>query len=151
MTGYLPSAILNGFIYLVPYGMLSMASLEGYVSKSKKEIKTCSMVFYFLVGNVFFLSLLSGSLLDQIGESFTHPKDFPSHLASAVSSQVSFEAFKYCDFSLFRLMFLLPYNSFSSKFLPFTYWIGQTCNLFMLNQLHHHNAIFTLFIFSNYW
>ncbi|XP_073114024.1 CSC1-like protein At3g54510 isoform X3 [Elaeis guineensis] len=90
LTGYLPGVILNGFIYIIPYAMLSMASLEGCVSKSKKEIKACSMVFYFLVGNVFFLSLLSGSLLEQIGESFTHPKDFPSHLASAVSAQSDF-------------------------------------------------------------
>lgn len=90
LTGYIPSAILNGFIYLVPYAMLWIASLEGYPSNSKKEIKVCSMVFYFLVGNVFFLSLLSGSLLDQIGESFAHPKDFPTTLAGAVSAQSDF-------------------------------------------------------------
>ncbi|XP_010273235.1 PREDICTED: CSC1-like protein At3g54510 [Nelumbo nucifera] len=90
VTGYLPSAILNIFIYIVPFAMLLMAKLEGCISRSKREIKACSMVFYFLVGNVFFLSLLSGSLLDQIGQSFTHPKDFPSHLASAVSDQADF-------------------------------------------------------------
>ncbi|OAY81991.1 CSC1-like protein [Ananas comosus] len=88
LAGYLPSAILNGFIYLIPFAMLAMASLEGCVSRSRKEMKACSMVFYFLIGNVFFLSLLSGSLLDQLGESFAHPKDFPSHLASAVSAQL---------------------------------------------------------------
>ncbi|CAL9076049.1 unnamed protein product [Musa textilis] len=70
--------------------MVYMASLEGYISHSGKQMRACSMVFYFLVGNVFFLSLLSGSLLQQIGESFTHPKDFPSHLASAVSAQSDF-------------------------------------------------------------
>jgi hypothetical protein len=69
--------------------MLGMAKLAGCISKSKEEIKACNMVFYFLVGNVFFLSVLSGSLLDEIGESFTHPKSFPSRLASSVSSQVS--------------------------------------------------------------
>ncbi|XP_077219360.1 early-responsive to dehydration stress protein (ERD4) isoform X6 [Tasmannia lanceolata] len=90
LTGYLPSVILNSFIYVIPYAMRSMATLEGCVSRSKKEMKACSMVFYFLVGNVFFLSLLSGSLLDQIGESFTHPRSFPSHLASAVSAQADF-------------------------------------------------------------
>lgn len=93
LTGYLPSVILNGFIYLIPYAMLGMTSLEGSVSKSKKEIKTCNMVFYFLVGNVFFLSVLSGSLLDQIGESFTNPKHFPSRLARAVSAQVNLGSF----------------------------------------------------------
>ncbi|XP_030493276.2 CSC1-like protein At3g54510 isoform X1 [Cannabis sativa] len=90
VTGYLPSAILKGFIYIVPFAMLGMAKLPGSISKSKEEIKTCNMVFYFLVGNVFFLSLLSGSLLDQIGESFTNPKNFPTRLASAVSAQADF-------------------------------------------------------------
>lgn len=101
MTGYLPSAILKGFIYIVPFAMLGMAKLAGSVSKSKEEIKTCNMVFYFLVGNVFFLSLLSGSLLDQIGKSFTHPKDFPTRLASAVSAQVSWATCSYLWHFLF--------------------------------------------------
>ncbi|THG00145.1 hypothetical protein TEA_015209 [Camellia sinensis var. sinensis] len=59
ITGYLPSAILSGFIYVIPFAMLGMAKLEG-------------------------------SLLDQIGRSVTHPRDFPSRLASAVSAQADF-------------------------------------------------------------
>ncbi|KAL6130036.1 hypothetical protein ACLB2K_068417 [Fragaria x ananassa] len=90
ITGYLPSAVLKGFIYIVPFAMLGMAKLAGCISKSKEEIKASNMVFYFLVGNVFFWNLLSGSLLDEIGESFTHPKDIPSHLATAVSAQADF-------------------------------------------------------------
>ncbi|KAL6129638.1 hypothetical protein ACLB2K_072987 [Fragaria x ananassa] len=90
ITGYLPSAVLKGFIYIVPFPMLGMAKLAGCISRSKEEIKASNMVFYFLVGNVFFWSLLSGSLLDEIGESFTHPKDIPSHLATAVSAQADF-------------------------------------------------------------
>lgn len=88
LTGYLPSAILNGFVYIVPFAIIEMARLAGYISKSRKDIKACNMVFYFLVGNVFFLSLLSGSLLDQIGEYFSNPKDFPSRLATAATAQV---------------------------------------------------------------
>ncbi|CAH2064139.1 unnamed protein product [Thlaspi arvense] len=90
VTGYLPSAILKGFLYIIPYAMLGMAYLGGSISKSKEEIKACNMVFYFLMGNVFFLSLISGSLLDEIGEYFTHPRDIPSHLAAAVSAQGEF-------------------------------------------------------------
>ncbi|KAK4738089.1 hypothetical protein R3W88_001786 [Solanum pinnatisectum] len=90
VTGYLPSAILNGFIYIVPFAMIGLARLAGYISRSKKDLNACNMVFYFLVGNVFFLSLLSGSLLDQLGESFSHPKDIPNRLASAVSAQADF-------------------------------------------------------------
>ncbi|XP_074284691.1 CSC1-like protein At3g54510 isoform X2 [Silene latifolia] len=90
LTGYLPSLILNGFIYIVPYSLLGIAQLAGYSSRSETEIKVCNMVFYFLVGNVFFLSLLSGSLLDELGQSFSHPGDIPSHLAHAVSAQADF-------------------------------------------------------------
>lgn len=90
VTGYLPSAILKGFMYIVPFALLAMAKIGGSISKSKEEIKACNMVFYFLVGNVFFLSLISGSLLDEIGEYFTHLGDFPSHLASVVSAQADF-------------------------------------------------------------
>ncbi|KAM1157898.1 hypothetical protein ACFX1X_028765 [Malus domestica] len=90
ITGYLPSAVLNLFIYIVPFTMLGMAKLSGCISKSREEIKACNMVLYFLVGNVFFWSLLSGSLIDEIGESFTHPKDIPNHFARAVSAQADF-------------------------------------------------------------
>ncbi|XWS08333.1 hypothetical protein CRYUN_Cryun41cG0070500 [Craigia yunnanensis] len=90
VTGYLPSAILKGFLYIVPFIMLAMAKASGSISKSKEEIKACNMIFYFLVGNVFFLSFISGSLLDEIGESFSHPKNLPSHLASLISSQADF-------------------------------------------------------------
>ncbi|KAK4841685.1 hypothetical protein QYF36_008837 [Acer negundo] len=90
LVGYLPSVILNGFIYVVPFAMLGIAKFGGSVSRSQVEIKTCNMVFYFLVGNVFFISLISGSLLEEIGESFTHPQNFPSRLASAVSAQADF-------------------------------------------------------------
>ncbi|MBA0659869.1 hypothetical protein Goklo_011962, partial [Gossypium klotzschianum] len=90
VTGYLPSAVLKGFIYIVPFAMLGMAKLGGSISKSKEEIKACNMVFYFLLGNVFFLSLISGSLLDEIGEYVSHPKNLPSHLAALVSSQADF-------------------------------------------------------------
>ncbi|KAG4201459.1 hypothetical protein ERO13_A05G280450v2, partial [Gossypium hirsutum] len=90
VTGYLPSAVLKGFIYIVPFAMLGIAKLGGSISKSKEEIKACNMVFYFLLGNVFFLSLISGSLLDEIGEYVSHPKNLPSHLAALVSSQADF-------------------------------------------------------------
>ncbi|XP_022138880.1 CSC1-like protein At3g54510 isoform X1 [Momordica charantia] len=90
VTGYLPSAILNGFIYVVPFAMLAMVKLAGCVSRSKEEIKACNMVFYFLVGNVFFLSLISGSLLDEIEEYLAHPRNIPNHLASAASAQADF-------------------------------------------------------------
>ncbi|GAU51842.1 hypothetical protein TSUD_416250 [Trifolium subterraneum] len=90
VTGYLPSVVLKGFIYIVPFAMFAMAKVSGYVSRSKEEIKACNMVFYFLVGNVFFVSVLSGSLFDTIGKFISHPKVIPSQLATAVSAQADF-------------------------------------------------------------
>ncbi|OIW16892.1 hypothetical protein TanjilG_01757 [Lupinus angustifolius] len=90
VTGYLPSVVLKGFIYVVPFAMFAMAKVAGCIARSKEEIKACNMVFYFLVGNVFFLSVLSGSLFDVIGLFVSHPRNIPSHLASAVSAQADF-------------------------------------------------------------
>ncbi|KAI3764256.1 hypothetical protein L2E82_14262 [Cichorium intybus] len=90
ITGYLPSVILSGFVYVVPFVMKGMARLAGYVSRSQQEQKASNMVFYFLMGNVFFLTVLSGSLLDQIGKTFINPRDVPSRLARAVSAQADF-------------------------------------------------------------
>ncbi|KAL4586262.1 hypothetical protein LXL04_010897 [Taraxacum kok-saghyz] len=90
ITGYLPSVILSGFVYIVPFVMKGMARIAGYVSRSQQEQKASNMVFYFLMGNVFFLTVLSGSLLDQIGKTFINPKDVPSRLARAVSAQADF-------------------------------------------------------------
>ncbi|PWA84468.1 calcium-dependent channel, 7TM region, putative phosphate [Artemisia annua] len=90
ITGYLPSVILSGFVYVVPFVMKRMARVAGYVSRSQQEQKASNMVYYFLMGNVFFLSVLSGSLFDQIGKTFINPGDVPSRLAMAVSAQADF-------------------------------------------------------------
>jgi hypothetical protein len=49
VTGYLPSVVLKGFIYIVPFAMFAMTKVSGYVSRSKEEIKACNMVFYFAI------------------------------------------------------------------------------------------------------
>ncbi|XP_027923075.1 CSC1-like protein At3g54510 isoform X2 [Vigna unguiculata] len=90
VTGFLPSVVLKAFIYIVPFTMFAMAKIAGCIARSKEEIKACNMVFYFLVGNVFFWSVLSGSLLDLIGQFITQPKAIPTHLAGAVSAQADF-------------------------------------------------------------
>ncbi|URD84841.1 hypothetical protein MUK42_18597 [Musa troglodytarum] len=99
-TGIFIAALLLTVFFALPVtavqGIAQFENLKKWFPPARavqiigKQMRACSMVFYFLVGNVFFLSLLSGSLLQQIGESFTHPKDFPSHLASAVSAQSDF-------------------------------------------------------------
>ncbi|MFS8020767.1 putative calcium-dependent channel, 7TM region phosphate [Helianthus anomalus] len=110
ITGYLPSVILSGFLYVVPFVMKGMAGVAGCVSISEQEQKASNMVFYFLMANVFFMSVLSGSLLDQIGKSFNNPRDVPSRLAGAVSARVSNPSFFHL--SIFQTFFFTLVNSF---------------------------------------
>ncbi|KAF2322425.1 hypothetical protein GH714_016940 [Hevea brasiliensis] len=58
LTGFLPSAVLRGFLYIVPLQCLAL--------------------------------LKEGPYLMNIGEYVSHPKNYPSHLASAVSAQADF-------------------------------------------------------------
>ncbi|KAH9774241.1 CSC1-like protein [Citrus sinensis] len=55
LTGYLPSVILNGFIYIVPFAMLGIAKLGGSISNSKADF----FMTYTLVG-------LSGFCLEAL-------------------------------------------------------------------------------------
>ncbi|KAJ1406995.1 Calcium-dependent channel, 7TM region, putative phosphate [Sesbania bispinosa] len=64
VTGYLPSVVLKGFIYVVPFAMFAMAKVAGCIARR--------------------------SLLDVIGQFVSQPKNIPSHLAKAVSAQADF-------------------------------------------------------------
>lgn len=109
--------------------MNGMAGVAGYVSRSQQEQKASSMVFYFLMANVFFMSVLSGSLLDQIGKSFSNPGDVPSRLAGAVSARVS--SWIFLSFSCFFLFYFV-YNDNNNNIhvggllydICFNEWVG---------------------------
>ncbi|KAG9129369.1 hypothetical protein Leryth_016648 [Lithospermum erythrorhizon] len=44
ITGYVPSVILNGFILIIPYAIIGMEKMAGYISRSRKDIKACNMI-----------------------------------------------------------------------------------------------------------
>eukprot|EP00249_Psilotum_nudum_P015266 c25231_g1_i1 orf=479-2380(-) len=87
ISGYLPSLVLTILYYFIPSVMLILTKMEGYVSESMQEIKTCGKVYNFLLGNAFFI-VTSGSLISLINQSITRPKEIPSQLATAVSGQI---------------------------------------------------------------
>eukprot|EP00249_Psilotum_nudum_P015267 c25231_g1_i2 orf=479-2656(-) len=89
ISGYLPSLVLTILYYFIPSVMLILTKMEGYVSESMQEIKTCGKVYNFLLGNAFFI-VTSGSLISLINQSITRPKEIPSQLATAVSGQANF-------------------------------------------------------------
>lgn len=89
ITGYLPSLILQLFLYLIPRIMKVLSSIQGYVSMSEIVRSACSKMLWFTIWNVFFANVLSGSALYQVNV-FLEPKEVPRILALGVPAQASF-------------------------------------------------------------
>ncbi|KAJ6847081.1 CSC1-like protein RXW8 isoform X1 [Iris pallida] len=89
VTGYLPSVILLLFLYTVPPLMMLFSTLEGSISHSGRKKSACYKVLYFNIWNVFFVNVLSGSIIKQLNVIST-PKGIPTELAKAVPSQATF-------------------------------------------------------------
>lgn len=88
ITGYLPSVVLMLFLYLVPPTMMLFSAIEGPISRSGRKTSACCKVLYFTIWNVFFVNVLSGSVISQIN-TISSPKTIPMQLAKAVPRQVS--------------------------------------------------------------
>ena len=88
VTGYLPSVILQIFLYTVPPIMMLFSTLEGPTSHSERKRSACCKVLYFLIWNVFFVNLVSGTVIKQLS-FFSNPKDIPVHLARVIPGQVN--------------------------------------------------------------
>lgn len=90
ITGYLPSLILQMFQYFVPPIMLLFSAMRGHISNSSKMKSACIMVLSFTIWNVFFATVLSGSVISQINTFLSDPKDIPRQLAVVVPGQATF-------------------------------------------------------------
>ena len=88
ITGYVPSVILQIFLYTVPPTMMLFSTLEGPISHSERKKSACCKVLYFTIWNVFFVNVLSGSAISQLN-ALSSPKDIPMQLAKAVPVQVN--------------------------------------------------------------
>uniref|UniRef100_A0A453JGW9 CSC1-like protein RXW8 n=1 Tax=Aegilops tauschii subsp. strangulata TaxID=200361 RepID=A0A453JGW9_AEGTS len=89
ITGYLPSVILQIFLYTVAPIMMLFSTLEGPISHSERKRSACCKVLYFLIWNVFFVNVVSGTVLKQL-DFFSSPKDIPVQLAKVIPGQASF-------------------------------------------------------------
>lgn len=89
ITGYLPSVILQIFLYTVPPTMMLFSTLEGPISHSERKKSACCKVLYFTIWNVFFVNVLSGSAISQV-VALSSPRDIPMQLAKAVPVQATF-------------------------------------------------------------
>ncbi|KAH9755910.1 CSC1-like protein RXW8 [Citrus sinensis] len=89
VTGYLPSVILILFLYAAPPTMMVFSTIEGSVAHSGRKKSACIKVLYFTIWNVFFVNVLSGSVIGQLTK-LSSVKDVPKHLAEAIPNQVGF-------------------------------------------------------------
>ncbi|CAL9214377.1 unnamed protein product [Arabidopsis halleri] len=89
ITGYLPSVILVLFFYAVPPLMMYFSTLEGCVSRSLRKKSACIKILYFTIWNVFFVNILSGSVIRQLSV-LSSVRDIPAQLAKVVPAQVGF-------------------------------------------------------------
>ncbi|KAJ9166384.1 hypothetical protein P3X46_021150 [Hevea brasiliensis] len=89
VTGYLPSVILMLFLYTVPPMMMLFSSVEGHVSRSGRKRSAGLKILYFTIWNVFFVNVLSGSIISQLNV-FSSVRDIPMELAKAIPIQASF-------------------------------------------------------------
>ncbi|CAN6450679.1 unnamed protein product [Victoria cruziana] len=89
VSGYLPSVILQLFLYIVPPAMMLFSAIEGSISHSGRKRSACCKVLYFTIWNVFFVNVLSGSVISQLN-AISSPKNIPTLLAKAIPSQATF-------------------------------------------------------------
>ncbi|KAK1395964.1 Calcium-dependent channel [Heracleum sosnowskyi] len=89
ITGYLPSVMLTLFMYTVPPLMSTLAAVEGPIARSGRKISACRKVIFFIVWNVFFSNILSGSVLERF-DNLSSLWDIPLHLANGVPSLAVF-------------------------------------------------------------
>lgn len=63
------------------------STLEGPISHSERKKSAAFKVLYFTIWNVFFVNVLSGSVISQLNV-ISSPKGIPTQLAKAVPRQV---------------------------------------------------------------
>jgi hypothetical protein len=88
VTGYLPSVILQLFLYTVAPIMMLFSTLEGPTSHSERKRSACCKVLYFYIWNIFFINVVSGTIIKQL-KFFSSPKDIPVQLARVIPGQVN--------------------------------------------------------------
>ncbi|KAH7849231.1 hypothetical protein Vadar_014901 [Vaccinium darrowii] len=89
ITGYLPSVVLMLFLYAVPPTMVLFSTIEGPISRIGRKKNACSKFLYFLIWNVFFVSVSSADIMQRLSMD-SSPKDIAAELATTVPRQATF-------------------------------------------------------------
>lgn len=133
VTGYLPSVVLLLSLYTVPPLMMFFSSIEGSISRSGRKKSACCKILFFTIWNVFFVNVLSGSVLNQLNV-FTRPRDMPSMLAELVPKQVMIFLYRR-NAIIFIFISQLEINHHSTFHSPFSYVAFKWIILHFYRQL----------------
>ena len=71
MTGFLSGIALKLFLLFLPDILMVLAKFEGYTSRSSLERRAASRYYLFALVNVFLVSVIAGSALEQL-KTFMH-------------------------------------------------------------------------------
>ncbi|XP_024516363.1 CSC1-like protein At1g62320 isoform X1 [Selaginella moellendorffii] len=91
LQGFLPGLALKIFLLILPSVLMILSKVEGHLSLSKLDRMAAAKHFYFMVFNVFFASVFTGSALQQL-KLFLHksPSDIPQLLGDAIPLKATF-------------------------------------------------------------
>lgn len=144
VTGYLPSVILMLFLYIAPPVMILLSTLEGAISRSGRKKSACLKLLYFMIWNVFFANILTGTiiknLVGEVARRLSDPKTIPNQLATAIPTTVIYPSlFILLTFQLYHQVVNLGWFSMAVAIAPTTFY----------KSLNHHKI--SWFFSCIYW
>ncbi|KAI4298736.1 hypothetical protein L6164_032259 [Bauhinia variegata] len=91
IQGFMPGIVLKLFLIFLPTILMIMSKFEGFGSLSSLERRAASKYYIFLVINVFFGSILTGTAFEQL-KSFMHQSanEYPKTLGNAIPLKATF-------------------------------------------------------------
>lgn len=89
LQGFLPGLALKIFLLLLPMLLMFMSKIEGYTSLSSLERRSAGKYFIFLVVAVFFGSIFTGTVSEQLHQFINKP---PSKISNIIGDSVAQKA-----------------------------------------------------------
>jgi lysine-specific demethylase 3 len=91
IQGFLPGIALKLFLIFLPAILMVMSKFEGFISLSSLERRGASRYYLFNFVNVFLVSIIAGTALDQLNTFLTQsPREYPSTIGIAIPMRATF-------------------------------------------------------------